>query len=170
MPTLTTRSEFQSALTSTRKQLRGMFEDMSKELTALIVSYAGDDGKIPPDQLDELQRDSRAIIERYFVSRRRATPAEKQAEGERLRALITKAQRQLKQATKREALEINTRIRLLGQRLAELERQGVIIEMITADGQPTSRYARVLSTQIRGLIRGVLKKHADYIRSVLERA
>ncbi len=49
MPTLTTRNEFQSALTATRKDLRGMFEDMNAELSALIVSYAGEDGKIPPD-------------------------------------------------------------------------------------------------------------------------
>jgi hypothetical protein len=169
MPTLTTRNEFQNTLNTTRKQVRGMFEDMSKELTALIVQYAGEDGKIPPDQLDELQRDSRAIIERYFVRRRAVSQAERQAENERLRGLITKAQRQLKRATKAQAREVNTRIRLLSQRLALLERQGVVLETITDNGQPVSPYARIISVQIRGLIRDVLRKHAGVIRGVLGR-
>lgn len=170
MPTLTTRSEFQTALKGTQKDLRGMFEDMSKELTALIVQYAGEDGKIPSDQLDELQRDSRAIIERYFVRRRAVSQSERQVESERLRGLITKAQKQLKRATKAQAREVNTRIRLLSQRLALLERQGVVLETITDNGQPVSPYARIISVQIRGLIRDVLKKHAGVIRGFVQRA
>lgn len=170
MPILTTRNEFQRTLNATRKDLRRMFEDMQKELAALIVSYAGEDGKIPPDQLGELQRDSRAIIERYFVIRRRVSMAEKQQESERLRALIATAQKQKRKATVRQSFEINTRIRLLSQRLALLERQGVVLESITTSGQPVSAYARVLSKQIRGLIGDVLRKHADIIRGILQRA
>ncbi len=96
--------------------------------------------------------------------------AEKDAESERLRALISTAQKQLKRATKAQSFELRNRITVLGKRLALLERRGEVVESITASGQAVSPYARILARRIKGVIGGVLRKHAELIRSMLERA
>lgn len=137
---------------------------MHNELSALIMQYADASGKIPPAKGQVLRDEARAIVRSYFVTERQASPDERVTETRRLRDLIQTAQKQLRGATDRQKMEISNRVAMLAARLSLIERRGLIIECIDAQGRGLTPYARALMGRITEVVGGVIGVHQDAIR------
>jgi hypothetical protein len=160
---ITTREIFSAALKANNQDQEALFRQMYSELNALLVRYADASGKIPFARGQALRQDARAIILRYFVTERQASPDERTTETNRLHALIEIAQKQLRGSTDRQKLEISNRVAMLAARLESLERRGLILECIDAKGIGTTPYARALVRRLSSLVEGVIKTHQDAI-------
>jgi len=63
----TDRARFNRVLNEAEAAMDAMFADMARELGALVMRSAGQDGTVPVEQLIQVQRQARAIVDRYFV-------------------------------------------------------------------------------------------------------
>jgi hypothetical protein len=169
MPTLSTRAAFQQALTAEDRATRDLFKNMSAELIALINRSAGDDGKIPPQSSETVRQQARAIVSKYFVQTRPINGVEAAKERQKLNALLTLAQKQMKTATERQKAELRLRVGFLGKRLALLER-GLVVVSIDDKGNGVTPFARTLVRDLRGIVHAVVGKHSNYVRSVISRS
>jgi uncharacterized membrane protein YccC len=164
MPTLTNRSAYAESLKQTARDQRMIFESISGDLTRLIQRYTDADGKIPPQKSQALRDEARALVTKYFVTTRRATPDEHRTESERLRGLIATAQGQMRGATERQKAELRTRVTMLAKRLDRLVNGGLIVESIDDKGAGMTPFARSLMNGIRGLVGEVVSSHAVQVR------
>lgn len=167
---ITNRSAFQAALQQSNRDQRMIFEAIQGELSRLIARYTNAEGKIPPQKSQALRDEARLIVQKYFVTTRRATADERRAESERLHGLIKTAQGQMRGATERQQNELRARVVLLGKRIDLLEQQGLIVESIDDAGSGKTPFARSLMNTIRPLVTAVVQSYAAQIQKAKAKA
>lgn len=165
---ITTRQIFSAALTDNNRAQTALFRSLHNDLVALIAQYADDSGKIPPAKSQALRDSASAMIRGYFFNERPASSAEKKDEAVRLHDLIQTAQKQLRGANDRQAVEISRRVAMLANRLSLLEQRGIIIECIDAQGRGLTPYARALMEHIGDVVGGVISAHQSVIRRLVD--
>lgn len=166
---LSTKASFQDALKSAERDLNQMFIDMQRELAGLLVSAAGDDGKIRPQDSEALRAKARLLVEKYFIRYKVVSGSEKQAESERLHEMMTLAQKQMKGATFRQQNELKMRVILISKRLALLDKHSVIVETIDAKGAGVSRFAKIITNGDHKVVKAALNKQREVVQSIMSK-
>lgn len=169
MTKLSTKQDFQAALKSTERELKPFYADLAHELGGLVSRYANADGVIPPQKSEALRNEARQIVEKYFIRYKVATANEKAAESTRLHELMAIAQKQIKSATQRQQMELRMRVLLIGKRIGLLEKHGVIVVTIDANGNGVSRYARLLTSNIDRVVKAAIGAAREQVKSVLHK-
>lgn len=166
---ITTRAEFEAAQRATDKQLRAMFEQMTRELAGMVTQAADVDGVVPPAKAEEVRAKARAIVQRYFVQERPINGQERAKESERLHSIIEDTQKAMRGATEREKIQLRGRVTMLSRRLALLQ-QGTALVAYDANGNGITPYARAIREGALMAIRAVIQKHTDYVKKRIQDA
>lgn len=150
-------------------QITGLFQDLSDQVTGTLTAAADSDGIIRAADSDAVRARVREVVQQYFVMRRRLTFAERDAELDRLSALIDRARQAAKSGSEASRRRAAARVRMLMERYATLDRDGVSLEAVSPAGEPLSRYARIVWGQVEAVTRAQVEMQAAQMRKALGR-